>query len=181
MASYRRASQSPSSTSCQDEPGAKASVCVLPQPEYVNDLPDVADAFFTAGLVHYRYGDHAQAERCWNRCLKLNPKFAMAYYVLAQGAVVLLISDGLDRDAGEGLGAEVERLHKSCRRLVWLNPLLRYDGFEPRALGMRAILPHVDEFRAVHNLASLESLVEALGSHGARTEEGTSRWLRMAG
>jgi len=81
--------------------------------------------------------------------------------VCGQGAVVLLISDGLDRDAGEGLGPQVERLHKSCRRLVWLNPLLRYDGFEPRAAGIRALLPHVDEFRPVHNLASLEDLAAA--------------------
>jgi uncharacterized protein with von Willebrand factor type A (vWA) domain len=82
--------------------------------------------------------------------------------VLGQGAVVLLISDGLDRDAGEGLEREIERLAKSCRRLVWLNPLLRWDGFEPRATGVRAILPHVDEFRPVHNLHSLGDLADAL-------------------
>ncbi len=82
--------------------------------------------------------------------------------VLAQGAVVLLISDGLDRAGGEGLGHEMERLHKSSRRLIWLNPLLRYDGFEPKALGVRAMLPHVDEFRPVHNLESLAVLAEAL-------------------
>src|SRR6266702_758659 len=69
--------------------------------------------------------------------------------VLGQGAVVIFISDGLDRDAGDGLGREMDRLHKSCRRLIWLNPLLRYDAFEPKSLGMRAILPHVDEFRPV--------------------------------
>jgi uncharacterized protein with von Willebrand factor type A (vWA) domain len=78
------------------------------------------------------------------------------------GAVVLLITDGLDRDAGEGLAAEMERLHRSCRRLVWLNPLLGFAGFEPRAAGIRAILPHVDEHRPVHNLASLEQLAGAL-------------------
>ena len=84
--------------------------------------------------------------------------------VLAQGAIVLLISDGLDRDAGEGLDREMERLHKSCRRLVWLNPLLRYPGFEPRSRGMRAMLPHVDDLRPVHNLQSLRELVSALES-----------------
>jgi uncharacterized protein with von Willebrand factor type A (vWA) domain len=99
--------------------------------------------------------------------------------VLAQGAVTLLISDGLDRDAGEGLGDQVERLHKSCRRLIWLNPLLRYEDFEPRSLGMRAILPHVDDFRSVHNLASLEELATALARVGARHEEGVSQWLRL--
>ena len=82
--------------------------------------------------------------------------------VCGQGAVVLFISDGLDRDAGEGLGPQVERLHKSCRRLVWLNPLLRYQGFAPKAAGIRALLPHVDEFRPVHNLESLEDLAAAL-------------------
>lgn len=99
--------------------------------------------------------------------------------VLGQGAVVLLISDGLDRDAGQGLESEMERLHKSCRRLIWLNPLLRYDGFEPRSLGMRAILPHVDEFRSVHNLESLEALIVALVEPGRRHEEGVSQWLRQ--
>jgi len=82
--------------------------------------------------------------------------------LLGQGAVVLLITDGLDRDAGEGLDAEMGRLHRSCRHLIWLNPLLRYDGFEPKAAGVRAMLPHVDEFRPVHNLASLEELAAAL-------------------
>lgn len=82
--------------------------------------------------------------------------------VLAQGPVVILISDGLDRDAAAGIGPEIERLHKSCRRLIWLNPLLRYEGFAPKSLGIRAILPHVDEFRPAHNLASLLGLAEAL-------------------
>ncbi len=83
--------------------------------------------------------------------------------VLGQGAVVLMISDGLDRDAGEGIGGEIERLHKSCRRLIWLNPLLRYAGFEPKSKGIKALLPHVDDFRTVHNLASLGDLADALG------------------
>lgn len=82
--------------------------------------------------------------------------------VLAQGPVVILISDGLDRDAAEGIGPEIERLHKSCRRLIWLNPLLRYDAFAPKSKGVRAILPHVDEFRPAHNLNSLLNLAEAL-------------------
>ncbi|ANK83400.1 MAG: VWA domain-containing protein [Rhizobiales bacterium NRL2] len=92
--------------------------------------------------------------------------------VLGQGAVVLLITDGLDRDAGEGLEKEMERLHKSCRRLIWLNPLLRYDGFKPRARGIRAILPHVDEFLPVHNLQSLGDLTAALSDLGRRRNAG---------
>ena len=82
--------------------------------------------------------------------------------VMVQGPVVILISDGLDRDAAAGIGPEIERLHKSCRRLIWLNPLLRYDGFAPKSMGVRAILPHVDEFRASHNLDSLLALADAL-------------------
>jgi hypothetical protein len=96
--------------------------------------------------------------------------------VLGQGAVVLFISDGLDRDAGAGLAKEMDRLHKSCRRLVWLNPLLRYEAFEPRSLGMRAILPHVDEFRPVHSLESLEALVEALSRPAPRRLEAAASW-----
>ena len=92
--------------------------------------------------------------------------------LLGQNAVVLLISDGLDRDIGAGLGAEMERLHKSCRKLVWLNPLLRYEGFQPRPSGVRAMLPHVDAFMPVHNIASLVDLAREL-EHG--------KWQRASG
>jgi uncharacterized protein len=100
--------------------------------------------------------------------------------VLAQGAVVLLITDGLDRDAGAGLEREIERLHKSCRRLIWLNPLLRYEGYAPIATGSRAIIEHVDDFRPVHNLESLAQLTEALDRFGPRREEGISSWRALA-
>jgi uncharacterized protein with von Willebrand factor type A (vWA) domain len=86
--------------------------------------------------------------------------------VLGQNPVVLLITDGLERDPDARLEAEIDRLHRSCRRLVWLNPLLRYAGFEPKARGIRALLPHVDEFRPVHDLSSLEALVRALSGAG---------------
>lgn len=89
--------------------------------------------------------------------------------VLGQNAVVLIISDGLDGDIGEGLARQMERLHKSCRKLIWLNPLLRYEGFEARPAGVRAMLPHVDDFLPVHNVASLIDLARALeGSHEHR-------------
>jgi uncharacterized protein with von Willebrand factor type A (vWA) domain len=84
--------------------------------------------------------------------------------VLGQRATVLLLTDGLERDNIEGLRTEIDRLHRSCRRLIWLNPLLRFDGFEPRASGIKAMLPHVDEFRPIHNLSSLADLVRALSS-----------------
>jgi uncharacterized protein with von Willebrand factor type A (vWA) domain len=82
--------------------------------------------------------------------------------VLAQGAIVLLITDGLEREADSKLAFEMDRLHRSCRRLIWLNPLLRYDGFKPKAQGIKMMLPHVDEFRPVHSLSSIEGLVAAL-------------------
>jgi len=91
--------------------------------------------------------------------------------VLGQNACVLLVSDGLDREAGEGLAEEMERLAKSCRFLVWLNPLLRYDKFEARPAGVRAMLPHVDLFLPVHNLASLLDLAKALGGPMTRHQE----------
>jgi uncharacterized protein with von Willebrand factor type A (vWA) domain len=84
--------------------------------------------------------------------------------VLGQGAIVLLISDGLEREADDKLAFEMDRLHRSCRRLIWLNPLLRYSGFEAKAQGIKMMLPHVDEFRPVHNLASIEGLIAALSS-----------------
>ncbi|HEX7776099.1 MAG TPA: VWA domain-containing protein [Parvibaculum sp.] len=91
--------------------------------------------------------------------------------VLGQGAILLLVTDGLDRDAGQGVEAEIARLHRQTRRLIWLNPLLRYDRFEPKSLGIRALLPHVDEFRAVHNLASLAALIDSLSAPAARQPE----------
>jgi uncharacterized protein with von Willebrand factor type A (vWA) domain len=84
--------------------------------------------------------------------------------VLGQGAIVLLISDGLEREADAKLEFEMDRLHRSCRRLIWLNPLLRYGGFEAKAQGIKMMLPHVDEFRPVHNLSSIQGLIEALSS-----------------
>jgi len=86
--------------------------------------------------------------------------------VLGQGAVVLLITDGLDRDDAGLLAAQMERLHLSCRRLIWLNPLLRWDGFAPKAQGIRAMLPHCDAFRAAHSITSLEALGAVISDPG---------------
>jgi uncharacterized protein with von Willebrand factor type A (vWA) domain len=97
--------------------------------------------------------------------------------VLGQGAVVLLITDGLDRDEGGDLGREMERLHLSARRLIWINPLLRWDGFAPKAGGIRTMLPHVDSFRAGHSIASLEALADAVSA--ARDSGEKDRLMRM--
>jgi uncharacterized protein with von Willebrand factor type A (vWA) domain len=88
--------------------------------------------------------------------------------VLTQGAVVLLITDGLERDADDTLSFEIDRLHRSCRRLIWLNPLLRFHGFEARAKGVQAILRHVDELRPIHNLESMAGLMYALSGAPAK-------------
>lgn len=94
--------------------------------------------------------------------------------VLGQGAMVLLLTDGLEREGVDLLEHEMDRLHRSCRRLIWLNPLLRFDGFEARAKGVKAMLPHVDEFRAVHNLHSLQGLADSLSGR-----KGTGRDMDM--
>ena len=96
--------------------------------------------------------------------------------VLGQGAVVVLITDGLDREGGDGLAVEMERLHKSCSRLVWLNPLLRYGAYEPKSQGNKAMLPHVDEFRPVHNLESLAGLIAALGAVTPGADRRLATW-----
>ena len=100
--------------------------------------------------------------------------------VLGQGAVVVMISDGLDRDAGAGIAKEIDRLHRSCRRLIWLNPLLRYEGFQPKSRGVRALLPHVDDFRTVHNLTSLADLAEALSGENAEPTDRHRKLLEEA-
>ncbi|MHA1190424.1 MAG: VWA domain-containing protein, partial [Alphaproteobacteria bacterium] len=84
--------------------------------------------------------------------------------VLGQGATVLLITDGLERGSVSELGVAMDRLHRSCRRLIWLNPLLGFDGFEAKAAGIVAMVPHVDELRTVHSLAALGDLVDALSA-----------------
>ena len=88
--------------------------------------------------------------------------------VLTQGAITLIISDGLDRDEADGLKKEMDRLTKSSRRLVWLNPLLRFESFEPKAKGIRAMLPYVDDFKAAHNLKSLIELADLLSKQPSK-------------
>jgi len=98
--------------------------------------------------------------------------------VMGQGATVLLITDGLDRDAPEDLAGQMQRLHLTARRLIWLNPLLRWDGFAPKAAGIRAMLPHVDSFRAGHSIASLQELAAAIARPDDMGEK--DRLMRMS-
>ncbi len=84
--------------------------------------------------------------------------------VLRSGATVVVISDGWDRGDPTLLATEMARLQRSCRRLIWLNPLLGAPGYQPLTQGIRAALPYVDEFLPVHNLQSLEALAQLLGA-----------------
>lgn len=123
--------------------------------------PDEALAAVSASVADWSGGTRiATSLRVFNK--------QWARRVLTQGAVVLLITDGLERDGGERLEFETDRLHRSCRRLIWLNPLLRFAGFEPKAKGIRSMLPHVDELRPIHNLESMQELVRALSADGTR-------------
>jgi len=84
--------------------------------------------------------------------------------VLAQSAIVLLVTDGLDRDNADDISTQVERIQRSCRRLIWLNPLLRFEHFEPLAAGVKALMPFVDDFLPAHNIESLVDLGKVLSA-----------------
>jgi len=132
--------------------------------------PDEALAAVSASVADWSGGTRiATSLRAFNK--------QWARRVLTQGAVVLLITDGLERDGGERLEFEVDRLHRSCRRLIWLNPLLRFAGFEAKAKGIRSMLPHVDELRPIHNLESMQELVRALSADGMRGGD-PKAWLK---
>jgi uncharacterized protein len=105
--------------------------------------------------------------------------FKWARRMLSQGAHVLLMTDGLDREDVVQLEQEMQRLRRSAKRIVWLNPLLRFDGFQARAGGVRAIMPHVDEFRPVHSLDSLQDLATTLAAPPTRRHD-PQRWLKAA-
>lgn len=119
--------------------------------------PDVAIAEVVAAVDDWSGGTRIAA------CLK-EFNLVWARRVLPGSATVLLVTDGLERADLELLASQMERLAKSCRRLIWLNPLLRYAGFEPRAEGVRTMLPFVDRHMPVHNLESLEQLAAALAA-----------------
>jgi len=138
--------------------------------------PDEALAGCSEAVVDWSGGTRiASALRAFNR--------DWSRRVLGQGATVLLITDGLEREekgeAGVDLAHEMDRLHRSCRRLIWLNPLLRYEGFAAKARGVRLMLPHVDEFRPVHSLEAIADLVTAL-SNGSSRGADPRHWLDAA-
>ena len=122
--------------------------------------------------------DWAGGTRIATSLAEFNKRWARR--TLGQGAVVLLITDGLERDADDTLSFEMDRLHRSCRRLIWLNPLLRFEGFEPRAKGVRTILPHVDELRPIHNLDAMRDLVRALSGASVKGRDPKEILRRVA-
>jgi uncharacterized protein with von Willebrand factor type A (vWA) domain len=121
--------------------------------------PDEALAAVAAGVADWSGGTRiASSLHAFNKL--------WARRVLTQGAIVLLITDGLERDPDDRLAFEIDRLHRSCRQLIWLNPLLRFSGFEAKAKGIRTMVPHVDQLRPIHNLDSMTDLVRALSAGG---------------
>lgn len=121
--------------------------------------PDEALARADAAVTDWRGGT-----RIATNLAEFNQRWARR--LLTGNAATLLVTDGLDRDEHGDLGSEAARLGRYSRELIWLNPLLRFDGFEPRAAGIRAILPHVDRMLPMHNLDSLQRLGEFLAGDG---------------
>ena len=109
-------------------------------------------------------------------CLK-EFNFNWSRRVLGPGAIVLFITDGLDRGGGIGLSKQIKLIQKSSKRLIWLNPLLRYEEFAPKPTGVKAILPHVDEFRPIHFLESMDQLVNALSETNLQSRFNMAPWL----
>ncbi len=119
-------------------------------------------------MVAHAVPDWSGGTRIGEALAEFNHRWAKR--VLGQGAVVLLVTDGLDRDGAAGLAENMDRLHRSCRRLIWLNPLLRWDGFQPKSQGIRAMLPFVDDFRTIHSLDSIRALIDLLSRPAQRRD-----------
>ena len=127
--------------------------------------PDVALGRVTAAAADWSGGTRIA------HCLKrFNREWARR--IPLAGATVLLVTDGLELAEIEVLSEQAERLKRSCRRVLWLNPLLRYDAFAPKARGVRALLPHVDQMLPLHNIESLQRLLLAL----ERSPRESRRW-----
>ena len=141
---------------------------------------DVDDAVAAVALAA---PDWAGGTRISSSLAEFNQEWARR--VLGQGAVVLLMTDGLDRETNGELEVQMDRLHKSCAQLIWLNPLLRYDGFAPKSRSVQTMLAHVDRFVPVHSLRALSQLVDILSAHGqsintVTTARSTLDWQEQA-
>ncbi|SAK73556.1 vWA domain-containing protein [Caballeronia ptereochthonis] len=135
--------------------------------------PDVAIATLGQNVADWSGGTRIGAALA-----EFNRRWARR--VLGGRATVLLVTDGLDHEAIDVLDAEMQRLRRFAHRLVWLNPLLRFADFTPRARGVRAILPHVDAMLAAHNLDSLGAVGRELAALSRRSAPhtllGDTRW-----
>jgi uncharacterized protein with von Willebrand factor type A (vWA) domain len=122
--------------------------------------PDEALALCAAQVADWSGGTRigaslAEFNRLWSR------------RVLGGGPIVLLVTDGLEREGDPlTIAHEADRLHRSCRRLLFLNPLLRFEGFEARARGIQALVPHVDAMLPIHSVDSVAALAAALAGDG---------------
>jgi uncharacterized protein with von Willebrand factor type A (vWA) domain len=134
--------------------------------------PDEALAACSAGVA-----DWAGGTRIGLSLHRFNKEWSRR--VLGGGATVILFTDGLEREGLDALGREMDRLHRSCRRLIWVNPLLRFAGFEAKAGGVRTMLAHVDEFRPIHNLRAMADLCAALSANHSQASD-PKAWLRAA-
>ncbi len=138
---------------------------------HISRLLQQRDPDLAMGAVSRRVQDWSGGTRI-SACLhEFNQHWARR--VLDSQTTVLLITDGLEQGsehdpACRRLAFEAQRLRLSCKRLLWLNPLLRFDGFEPKAAGVRALLPEVTQHLPVHNLASLQELMKVLASNEAK-------------
>jgi uncharacterized protein len=139
--------------------------------------PDVAIAALADQVVDWSGGTRIGATLA-----EFNRRWARR--VLSGRATVLLVTDGLDHEAIPVLDAEMARLRRFAHRIIWLNPLLRYSGFSPKARGVQAILPYVDAHRPVHNLDSLAAFGRDLAqltraprrAEAATMPAGAMRW-----
>lgn len=100
--------------------------------------------------------------------------------VLSGNPIILLISDGLEKLHDARLSFEMERLHKSCKFLIWLNPLLRFEEFSPKSLSIRYMMPHVDSFLPIHSLSSITDLVASLSIISETSDADIVKWKKRA-
>ncbi len=131
--------------------------------------PDVALAAVVAAVDDWSGG--TRIAQCLEQFLR-----QWSRRIAPGSRTVLLMSDGLERGDGSALAQQAAHLARSCRRVVWLNPLLRYAAFEPRAQGVRALLPHVERMLPIHNVESLAQLPGVLARAGTRPGPRERTW-----
>jgi len=136
------------------------------------------DVDLAIGDVAARVDDWSGGTRISDSLAQFNREWGRR--VLGEGAVVLLITDGLDRTRDDGLSAQMERLGKSTSSLIWLNPLLRFDGFVPKSHSIRAMMPHVDQFLPIHSLQSIIEIADSLGGVDNCLDPSIEGWRRAA-